>query len=45
MLSKQPWKKCDCKICRSIGIEVAIFEATTETEGAVFIIFTFMEKG
>lgn len=25
MLSKQPWKKCDCKICRSIGIEVAIF--------------------
>ncbi len=25
MLSKQPWKKCDCEICRSIGIEVAIF--------------------
>jgi hypothetical protein len=25
MLSKQPWKKCDCKICSEIGIEVAIF--------------------
>ena len=25
MLSKQPWKKCDCKVCRAIGIEVAIF--------------------
>ena len=25
MLSKQPWKKCECEICRSIGIEVAIF--------------------
>ena len=25
MLSDQPWKKCDCSICTSIGIEVAIF--------------------
>ena len=25
MLSKQPWKNCDCKICNEIGIEVAIF--------------------
>lgn len=25
MLVDQPWKKCDCKICREVGIEVAIF--------------------
>jgi hypothetical protein len=24
-LSRQPWKKCGCKICESIGIEVVIF--------------------
>ena len=25
MLSKQPWKKCQCEICKNVGIEVAIF--------------------
>lgn len=25
VLEDQPWKKCDCKICREIGIEVIIF--------------------
>jgi hypothetical protein len=24
-LEDEPWKKCNCKICRNIGIEVAIF--------------------
>ena len=25
MLSKQPWKKCQCEICKNVGIEIAIF--------------------
>ena len=25
MLSKQPWKRCQCEICKNVGIEVAIF--------------------
>lgn len=25
VLEEQPWKKCDCTICKSIGIEVNIF--------------------
>ncbi len=25
VLEDRPWKKCDCKICRDIGIEVIIF--------------------
>lgn len=25
MLSEQPWKRCECNICKSVGIEVAIF--------------------
>lgn len=25
MLSKQPWKKCRCIICKTVGIDVAIF--------------------
>ena len=24
-LSNKPWKKCNCKICRAVGIEVVIF--------------------
>ena len=25
VLVDQPWKKCDCPICKNIGIDVAIF--------------------
>ncbi|GLI06714.1 hypothetical protein YDYSG_27440 [Paenibacillus tyrfis] len=25
VLEDQPWKKCDCKICKEVGIEVIIF--------------------
>jgi hypothetical protein len=31
-LDVQPWKQCDCAICRSVGVEVIIFRASNRNK-------------
>ncbi len=31
-LREQPWKRCDCAICRSVGVEVIIFRSSNRNK-------------
>lgn len=31
-LADKPWRRCDCRICRDVGIEVAIFRASNRNK-------------
>ena len=31
-LADKPWRKCDCRICRDVGIEVMIFRASNRNK-------------
>ena len=31
-LRAQPWKRCDCSVCRSVGVEVIIFRASNRNK-------------
>jgi RNase P subunit RPR2 len=31
-LTKAPWKKCPCKICKTVGIEVIIFRSSNRNK-------------
>jgi hypothetical protein len=31
-LERQPWKDCECDVCRSIGVEVIIFRSSNRNK-------------